>query len=228
MTSLRTVADNCLNKTGRLSVLQDFLGVYNNDNPTNRSFKDRLDLIQNTPFVRVVVVTVRPVGSTLGVDPNLQRDLDNANIVYQAECNAWVYCQNSIVVRTNILGNNGILDQADCKGSNHEVSMEEDQLFDLGRNMGADLVGYYIAGDVGGLAGCAAHPIGRRGFWCGATRSAWTFVHEVTHVIGDNAHVSDTDNLMMGSGTFGITNPPPDLTNNQCDRILNDSDMESC
>jgi hypothetical protein len=88
-------------------------------------------------------------------------------------------------------------------------------------------VGYYILGD-GAFAGCAAHPSGRRGFWVGSGASPWTFAHELGHVVGDNGHVNDTDNLMYGSGTANITNPPPDLTNSQCGRINSDPDMEEC
>lgn len=225
--SVRSLIQTCIGKTGRLSVREDVLGVYGNDNPTNRSLKDRLFLVRDRPFVRVALVTVRPVGSTLGQNANLQRDVDNANIIYQNECNAWVYAQDSIVVNTNLLGANVILDQDDCSGSGHSVSDEEDDLFDLGRNLGADVVGYYIAGDVAGFAGCAAHPPNRRGFWVGNGASPWTFAHELTHVIGDNSHVGNSNNLMF-TPTANITNPPPDLTNGQCNRILDDPDMEDC
>ena len=82
-------------------------------------------------------------------------------------------------------------------------------------------------GDGGGLRGCAAHPSDRRGFWVGSSASAWTWVHELTHIVGDNSHVSDTDNLMINN-TGTITNAPPDLTSSQCDRINDDTDMEAC
>ena len=214
---IRSVASNCLGKSAPLSLLEDIFGVYGNNNQT-RSLKDQLDLIQNKPFVRIALVTIQ------GANPNLQRDLDNANEVYQNECDSWVYCVGSIIVnRPHLLW----LDQNDCWSSGHSVSDEEDELFDLGRGMGAPLVGYYILGD-GAYAGCAAHPSGRRGFWVGSMASPWTFAHELGHVVGDNGHVNDTDNLMYGSGTRNITNPPPDLTNSQCGRINSDPDMEEC
>ena len=216
---VRSLASTCLNKSAPLSLRRDILGVYGNDNPQNRSLKERLNLIQNRPFVRLALVTIQ------GASPNLQRDLDNANIVYQNECNNWIYYVGSITVnRPNLL----ILDQDDCFGSGHSVSDEEDELFDLGRDMGADVVGYYINSSNGGFAGCAAHPPGRRGYWTGSSASPWTFGHEMGHVIGDNSHVSDSDNLMYGGGTINITNPPPDLTNSQCSRINSDPDVESC
>jgi hypothetical protein len=162
------------------------MGVYGPDNPQSRSVLTQLERIQNQPFVRVALVRVLPSGSTPTVWPNLQRDVNNANTVYQNECGAWVYPVGSRIVTTNILGGNGLLDQNDCTGNGHSVSSEEDALFDLGRSMGADVVGYFIAGDTFGFAGCAAHPQGRRGFWVGNGESPWAFAHELTHVIGDN------------------------------------------
>jgi hypothetical protein len=215
----RTLVECCLNKTRPLSLKKDIFGVYGDDNPQTRSLKHQLDLIQNTPFVRVALVTIQ------GATPTLQRDLDNANLIYQNECDAWVYCVDSITVnRPDLL----ILNQDDCSGSGHSVSAEEDELFDLGRDLGADIVGYYINSSNGGFAGCAAHPPGRRGFWVGASASPWTFAHELTHVVGDNPHESDTDNLMFDGGTGNITNLPPDLTDTQCDRIHSDVAVESC
>jgi len=223
--SVRPVVANCLGKSGSLSLLEDVFGVYGGNTQT-RSLKTQLDLIQNKPFVRVALVTIQ------GATPNLQRDLDNANIVYQNECGCWMYCVGSVTEnQPHLLW----LDQDDCTMNGHSVSAEEDELFDLGRNMGADIVCYYINGD-GTFIGCAAHPPGRRGFWVGSGASPWTFGHELTHVVGDNAHcdgdpscaVNDTDNLMYGGGTWNITNPPPDLTSSQRTRIINDPDMEKC
>jgi hypothetical protein len=236
MASLRSIMRNCLNKSGALSVREDVLGVYAPDNPQDRSVLAQLDRIQNRPFVRVALVTVRPLGSTAGVWPNLQRDVDNANTVYQNECDAWIYPVGSRVITTNILGGNVMLDQDDCIMNGHDVSDEEDDLFNLGRDMGADVVGYFILlGDVAGFAGCAAHPPGRRGFWVGGGESQWTFAHELTHVIGGNPHPGndpevpdDDDENLMWTPTSGIDNPPPDLRSVQCDRILGDGDVESC
>ena len=216
--STKSIVASCLGKSTPISIRRDVLGVYGTDNPQNRSLKERLNLIQNSPFVRVALVTIQ------GATPNLQRDLDNANIIYDGECNVWVYYQDSITVsRPGLL----VLDQDDCSGSGHSVSDEEDELFDLGRTLGADIVGYYINSSNGGFAGCAAHPPGRRGFWTGASASPWTFAHELTHVVGDNSHVSNSNNLMF-TPTANITNPPPDLSNSQCNNISGDSDIESC
>ncbi len=130
----------------------------------------------------------------------------------------WVdVISNSVVDRRELL----VLAQTDCLASGHVVSDEEEQLFALGRGLGTELVGYYIRGDAAGFRGCAAHPPGRRGFWVGDSATEWTFIHEATHVVGDNPHVADTDNLMFGN-TGLITNPPPDLNEEQRARILND------
>lgn len=216
--SVKSIVSGCLGKSVPLSILQDVLGVYADDNPQTRSLKERLDLIENNPFVRVAVVTIE------GASPTLQQDLDTGNSIYQDECGAWIYCAGSITVdRPHLLH----LAQDDCKGSGHSVSDEEDELYDLGRNLGADIVGYYIDSDSGGYRGCAAHPSGRRGFWVGSSATQWTWVHELTHVVGDNGHADSTDNLMWNN-TGEITNAPPDLSGSQCNKIKGDPDMESC
>lgn len=236
--SVRSIAAECLGKSAPLSLLKDIFGVYGS-NPQIRSLKNQLDLIRNKWFLRVAVVTIRPVGSTLGAYANLQRDLDNANLVFQTSCDIWIYCVGSIVEFTNILGQGGIIDQDDCiMGGflgigDHDVSMEEWVLFELGRNLGASIVCYYINGDNVGNGGCAAHPDGRHGFWVSVTESSpWTFAHELSHVLG-NDHVGDRDNLMFGDGTSRITNLPPDLSGSQCGELLLagshfDSAMERC
>jgi hypothetical protein len=168
--------------------------------------------------VRVAVVVID------GANPDPQRDFDSGNLVYLTECGVWINVVSTITVdRPDLL----IIDQTDCLAAGHQVSEDEDALFDLGRDLGADIVAYYIQGDTAGFRGCAAHPPGRRGFWVGDTATQWTFVHELTHVVGNNGHINDTDNLMFRN-TGQITNPPPDLTGRQCRRILGDDAMGDC
>lgn len=153
-----------------------------------------------------------------GSSPNVVSDIDRANVVWGNEIGVFVdVIANLEIDRPDLV----VLTQNDCSGIGHVVSDEEDELFDLGRGLGTDLVGYYIREGIGGARGCAAHPPGRRGFWVGDTATEWTFIHEATHVVGRNFHVGDTDNLMFGS-TAGITNLPPDLDENQKTKILND------
>ena len=169
--------------------------------------------------VRVALVTVN------GANPDRHRDLDRANAVWLGECQTWVDVVGEITVdRPDLL----VLDQEDCLVDGHVVSAEEDELFDLGRDLGAEIVCYYIEGDLAGFRGCAAHPPGRRGFWVGDSATEWTFVHELTHVVGDNPHVSDSDNLLFEDGTASITNLPPDLTSDQCHRIAGDDAAGLC
>jgi hypothetical protein len=235
--SVKTIVNDCLGKAGPLSVQRDVLGVYGDDNPQTRSLVQQLRLIQTAPFLRLAVVTIRPVGSTLGQSQNLQRDIDTANEVWQRDCGAWIYCVGSVVEVTNLLGTNGILNQNACPlGVQASPSTEEDQLFDLGRNLGADVVGYYITGSTNPtLGGCSAFPQGRRGFWAGFNQSANMFAHELTHVIGLNPHPAndpnvpdnDQDNLMWPT-PGAITNLPPDLRPVQCARVQGDGSVETC
>ena len=230
--SVKSIAASCLGRTPPVSLKRDFFGVYGTNNQT-RSLKFQLDLIQNREYLRLALVTVRPTGSTAGQYANLQRDLDAANEVWQSDCAAWIYCVGSVTVTTNLLGVNGVVDQPSCPlGTQATPTTEEDQLFDLGRDLGADVVGYFIGGSTNaGLAGCSAYPAGRRGFWVAFGSSRWVLAHELTHVIGLNPHVSTTpasnaDNLMWPN--TGWTNTPPDLNTSQCDSLLDDDSIESC
>lgn len=240
--SVREVASDCLGRSGALSLKKHIFGVYGSDNPQDRSLLKQLDLIMNRPFVRVALVTIRPVSSASGPCVTLQRDLDNANEVYQRECGSWVYCAGSRVERTSILGPGGILNQDDCRigiifGIGHSVSDEEDALFNLGRDMGADIVCYYINGAAGtSRQGCAAHPEGRRGFWVIENAGQWIFAHELGHLHTGGGHSSDSANLMNKSPSGAR----PRLTAVQCGGhdgvpspgapigVLVDRDMERC
>jgi len=162
----------------------------------------------------LVIVTVD------GATPSILRDINVTNEIYNRETGIFIIIESSIVVnRPDLL----VLTQTDCRGSGHVVSDEEDDLFNLGRNLGADIVGYYIQTDISGYLGCAAHPPNRRGFWIAdsAVDFEFTLAHELTHVIGDNFHVSDTDNLMYPYAN-DITNLPADLNESQQVRILKD------
>lgn len=234
--SIKSIAMSCLGRNTPLSLRQHIFGVYGNNN-RNRSLKAQLNLIQNQPFIRVAIVTVLPVGSTQGQYANLQRDLDLVNDVWLDDVGAWVYCTGVDTVFTNILGSNGVLDQSSCPlGVQSSPTQEELDLFNLGRNLGADVVGYYITGSTNpGLIGCSAYPNSRRGFWVAIGSDQNTFGHELTHVIGLNPHPgsdplvpdNDQDSLMWPS-PGAITNPPPDLRQANRDRILADSGIESC
>ncbi|MCB9761803.1 MAG: hypothetical protein H6739_18380 [Alphaproteobacteria bacterium] len=229
--SVRSIASGCLGRSGSLSLRRDVFGVYGTNGQT-RSLKTQLDRIRNLPFLRLGLVTVRPAGSTAGQYNNLQRDVDAANEVWLSDSNAWIYVSGVRTDTSGLLGNNGILDQTSCPlGVQSSPSTEEDDLFDLGRDLGADVVGYYIAGATNGLAGCSAYPSGRRGFWVAMGASQWVLAHELTHVIGLNPHVdssvaANADNLMWPNTAW--TNTPPDLNASQSTQLLGDDGFETC
>jgi hypothetical protein len=147
----------------------------------------------------------------------------------QRECDgAWIYCQDTRTVDRPDLT---FLAQNDCGGvvGGHVVSDDEDELFDLGRDLGANIVYYYIFSGLKRVGGCAAHPPGRRGFWVGSPPNnppaspEVAFAHELTHVVGDNGHVSTPNNLMLRAKNKPVSST---LTNAQEARILADPDME--
>lgn len=166
-------------------------------------------------FLPIVIVEI------VGSNPDVSGDVDAANVVWGDECEVFVDVLERLTVdRPNLL----TLTQDDCNAIGHVVSDEEDELYSLGRDLGADVVGYYIrrSATSSGILGCAAHPPGRRGFWVkGATPDQFVLAHEAAHVVGNNSHVSGiTDNLMTPFSPG--TNPPPDLNANQCQRIVDD------
>jgi hypothetical protein len=240
-TNVRTAVANRLGKSGTLSLKKDVFGIFSDDNPQRRSLLRQLELIETKPFVRVAQVKVigtldlgpgpgpgPPIRTVLSPSPLPQRDLDNANTIYQRECDAWVYCEGNITVDRLDLT---IFDQSDCGGvaGGHVVSDDEDQLFDLGRGLGANIVCYYVFSATA-FGGCAAHPPGRRGFWVGSGQfnapasPLVAFAHELTHVVGDNGHVTTpANNLMTRAAGKPVSST---LTPAQQTRILADPDME--
>ena len=91
------------------------------------------------------------------------------------------------------------------------TTAEQNQLFGNRNGAGAnDVVAYLLRSTNPPLNGCAAFPSGNPGCVVVSTASQWTLGHEIGHVLG-LPHVTPTDRLMMGGGTWNITNPPPDL-----------------
>jgi hypothetical protein len=101
-----------------------------------------------------------------------------------------------------------LVDVGECAG---DITTEQDQLFanrnDIGDN---DIAVYFVRATNPPLNGCASSPSGRPSAIVVATASRFTLGHEVGHVLGLR-HVNDSNRLMTGGGTDGITNPPPDL-----------------
>ena len=100
------------------------------------------------------------------------------------------------------------------------TTAEQNQLFANRNNVGADdLCVYFVRSTVPPLNGCAAHPGTQWSAVVTSVASSWTLGHECGHVLG-LPHVTPTDRLMMGGGTWNITNPPPDLVQSEIDTML--------
>jgi hypothetical protein len=101
------------------------------------------------------------------------------------------------------------LDVGACTMGN--TTAAQNQLFANRNNAGAnDICVYLVRSTVPPLNGCAAFPQGRPSAVVTSVASPWTMGHECGHVLGLQ-HVTPTDRLMTGGGTWNITNPPPDL-----------------
>jgi hypothetical protein len=242
LVSVREVVDRCLHKTLPISIRRDVLGVYGLNNLT-RSLSYRIHLILNVPFVRLAVVVVRsPEQNGRRAGSDIQPDLDVANQIYLEECGAWIYCAGTALVVTDRFGPLTDVELEDCwSNSSHEVSEDEDDLFSLGRDLGASIVAYLTGGNNQAI-GCAAHPPGRRGFSLAESVSsytddprAWIFTHELSHVLGlphadeEPPHVDEEDrryNLMRGGSFTALEGT--NLTPGQCEVILADPAMERC
>jgi hypothetical protein len=100
------------------------------------------------------------------------------------------------------------------------TTAEQNQLFANRNNAGPDdLCVYFVRSTVPPLNGCAAFPAGRPGAVVTSVASPWTMAHECGHVLG-LAHVADTHRLMMGGGTWNITNPPPVLIQSEVETMI--------
>ncbi|MGH3508525.1 MAG: hypothetical protein ACRDO2_15105 [Nocardioidaceae bacterium] len=248
---MRDTATGCLDRRPR-SLLRDVFGVHgvNSEGARERSVRSQLKRIRTQPFVRVACVTIQPPGSANAPYTNLQRDLDRANDTFEQSCGVWIYCSGTQVVTTGILGSNGQLDQTDCNAGgpldilgigDHEVSTEERLLFNIGRNLGANIVCYFLPGGSTNpnLGGCAAHPDNHRGFWVQFGSSRWMFAHELGHIVGNLSHRDSKSNLMWDT-PGQITSTPPRITTLQCGDlpipvpfpvdvgVKNDPDVELC
>jgi hypothetical protein len=100
------------------------------------------------------------------------------------------------------------------------TTSEQNDLFGHRNNAGAnDICVYFVRSTVPPLNGCAAHPAGRPSAVVTSVASRWSMGHECGHVLG-LSHVADTDRLMMGGGTWNITNPPPDLIQSEINTMI--------
>lgn len=112
------------------------------------------------------------------------------------------------------------LDVGECMRG--QITTEQEDLFRIRGNAShTDIIVYIIRSTTPGpLNGCAAHPDGKPACVVTIHASQWTLGHEVGHVLLLN-HVSNSDYLMYGGGTFNITNPPPDFSEMEVEQIKN-------
>jgi hypothetical protein len=82
-----------------------------------------------------------------------------------------------------------------------------------------DVAVYFVRGTVPAFNGCAAHADGVPACVVTSGASSWTLGHEVGHVLRLR-HVDDHDRLMTGRGTDRITNEPPDLIDQEEQRMI--------
>lgn len=113
-----------------------------------------------------------------------------------------------------------IINPGDCVRG--RVSPDTNNLFQrYWRFMQPGEVAAFVVRQVVGLAGCASHPDGQRGFimdrTIGDPRDS-VMGHELGHVLSLN-HVPDRKNLMWGTDGNPIIDPPPDLYADQVDAI---------
>ena len=107
---------------------------------------------------------------------------------------------------------------------------EQDELFANRRNVGeGDVVVYFVQATDPPNNGCATHPAERPGAVVaqGMMLHVWTLAHEVGHVLG-LGHVDDNDRLMTGNGTLNITNPPPDISADEVEEMLESEWTRGC
>jgi hypothetical protein len=110
----------------------------------------RLEYSYRPPREKPPVIISISIIEIQGANADVASDVANADEIYSRECGVFVsVVSRTVVNRPDLL----VLSQTDCAIVGHVVSTEEDALFDLGRGVGTDLVGYYISGDVAGFAG---------------------------------------------------------------------------
>lgn len=101
------------------------------------------------------------------------------------------------------------------------TTSEQDQLFDIRNSeVTREIVAYFIDNTNPIMNGCSSHKSEKPGCIISSIGGIWTLSHELGHVCGLE-HVSDRNRLMYGKGTDRITNPPPDLVQQEIDILKN-------
>jgi hypothetical protein len=109
----------------------------------------------------------------------------------------------------------------ECKRS-APVTQHQKELFERRSGIGSrEIVVYFVRELVPSVLGCARHLEGQPAAAVAAKHAGeWTLAHLLGHLLGlDDIAFTDHDRL-MNIGTFSVTNPPPDLTKDEIDKIL--------
>ncbi|MFN0109944.1 MAG: HEAT repeat domain-containing protein [Blastocatellia bacterium] len=97
------------------------------------------------------------------------------------------------------------------------LSPEHEELFNF-RNgvLNGDIVAYFVRSMPScNCDGCASHPRDKHGVMVARGASKWTLAHEVGHLFLGFDHEDEVTNLMIGTTTHHINDPPPDLSEEQ-------------
>jgi hypothetical protein len=149
-----------------------------------------------------------------------------ANEFYQAKAGLWLYVTRASPIYTNRFGPDVTIEYEDG-----ELSDDEQDLFALGNDPNADLIGYYIGKARG--RGRGSHS--KRAFW--VSRSAgepqqprgYVLAHELAHAAADLQHRDEPANLMCRGGEiFCLWADGPTLSDAQRQKLLDDPVVRGC
>jgi hypothetical protein len=225
MLSVRSLAQSCLSKSVPLSVIPDVHGVYKGGIPTSPnplSLRQQLRLISSKPFIRLAMFHVWPASSSERVTPLAHYDMRDASNFFLGQCGVWLFVTSVEAIHTDRFG-----PQVTINTKSGELSQDEKDLFALGRNAGADIIGFYV-GDakVGGRGSHSA-----RAFWIKRTQDfrAFALAHELGHAAGDLKDVTGgpTSNLMC-AGANCVWEHGPTFTDEQRKKFSTDPIIRAC
>jgi hypothetical protein len=113
------------------------------------------------------------------------------------------------------------LDIGECKRT-VPVTEHQKELFAHRFGIGPnEILVYFVRELVPGANGCARHaPFPPAAMISAKEAYEWTLAHEIAHVLGlDHIDFVDKDRL-MNNGVTTVTNPPPDLTTDEINKML--------
>ncbi|HWS89402.1 MAG TPA: hypothetical protein VN282_20680 [Pyrinomonadaceae bacterium] len=103
-----------------------------------------------------------------------------------------------------------VVEIGECKGTATAEQKALASNYRFGANSN-EIVIYNVLGTNPVKNGCATFPSGAPSAVIAMIASPWTMAHELGHVLGLDL-VNDSTRLMFDDGTWGITDPPPELS----------------